>query len=388
MRIGHYETNVQAQGGTATYIRRLGHAQRQRGHEVTYLSQEPLQSPFDGDHVQVADEHALFDQAQRLDLDVLHLHQPVSYLPDDRVLTVRTMHNHSGSCVSGSRLLGRTGMPCDRRVNALGCLWGHYADRCGPRDPRRVWTNFQNVSHEVQQSKTLHTFAVSGFLREQMIETGHDPSQVHVIHSPAPQPKGDFVPIPRGTPPRFLFVGRLAPQKGADWLLRAIARLETPYHLDIAGDGPSLSALQQRVRSLDIENNVTFHGWCNSSRIETLFQQARAVVVPSIWHEPAGLVTLEAAAAGRPVIASRVGGIPEYADSSFARLVAPNDVPALADALTRLATDLELATQMGQAGLRAAETTFTMDAFIRRMDTLYEQAKQDFSPQSTTAVPS
>lgn len=387
MRIGHYETNIRAQGGTATYIRRLGHAQSQRGHEVTYLSQVSPQTPFDGHHVQVANEQNLFDQAKRLDLDVLHLHEAVSHLPDYRVLTVRTMHNHSGSCVSGSRQLSRTGTPCNQRVNPLGCLWGHYVDRCGPRDPRRVWANFQNVSHEVQQSGKLHTFAVSAFLREQMVETGHDPNQVHVVHSPAPEPKGHLVSIPRSTP-RFLFLGRLVPQKGADWLLQAIARLEMPYHLDIAGDGPLFSSLQQRVRTLGIENNVTFHGWCDSSEVETLLQQSRAVVVPSVWHEPAGLVTLEAAAASRPVIASRVGGIPEYADSSFARLVSPNEVSALADELTLLATDLELATRMGQAGVRAASTTFSMDTFVRRMDALYDLAKRDSSPHSTSASPS
>ena len=69
-------------------------------------------------------------------------------------------------------------------------------------------------------------------------------------------------------------------------------------------------------------------------------REARAVVFPSVWHEPAGLITLEAAALGRPVIASAVGGIPEYATDAFALRVPPRDVDGLAHAMSQLAVTL------------------------------------------------
>jgi glycosyltransferase involved in cell wall biosynthesis len=102
---------------------------------------------------------------------------------------------------------------------------------------------------------------------------------------------------------------------------------------------------------------------------------ARAVIFPSVWHEPAGLVTAEAAAAGRAVIASRSGGIPEYANGlKNAVLVDINDVAALAAEIDRLAADLPLATSMGLAGIEPARTTFSLAKHIEGLDNLYEWA--------------
>ena len=375
MRIGHYETNVHAQGGAQTYLRRLGQAQADRGHTVVYFSHvAPPSEDALSPHVHVADAADLFRQAEDLHLDVLHLHRPVESLPDDPIPTVRTMHNHNGSCISGSRLLRRTETPCNRDVHPLGCLWGHLVDRCGPRDPRRMWDNVQTLRTECQQSDAVPTVAVSAFLRERMITTGHDPDQIHVIHSPAPPPLEEASPPPTDGPPRFLFLGRLVPEKGIRWLLDATAQTEVPLHIDVAGDGPLWDDLQNKKTSYGLDDRVTVHGWCEHDTVADLMAQARAVVVPSIWHEPAGLVTLEAAAAGRAVIASRVGGMPEYAHPSFARLVAPNDTTALAQALTDLATDADRARQMGDNGLQRVRSVHTMDRFIERLHAVYADA--------------
>ena len=85
------------------------------------------------------------------------------------------------------------------------------------------------------------------------------------------------------------------------------------------------------------------------------------------------LVTLETAAQGRPVIASRVGGIPEYATDAFAQLVPPNDVEALANRITTLAEDRERAERMGRPGRRVANLRFAMSDFIDELDKLYRQ---------------
>ena len=375
MRIGHYEHNIFAEGGTATYIRRVGHAQKECGHTVVYFSQTPApDGTTDRACVTVASEADLFARAADLQLDVLHLHQPVATVPDSRVPVVRTMHNHSGSCVSGSRLLGRSTTPCDRAVHPLGCLWGHYVDQCGPRDPRRLWDNLANLRRELKQGHTLHTFAVSAFLRDRMVETGYPPARVHVLRSPAPPSLPSFVPPPENGVPRVLFLGRLVPEKGADWLLHAAAHVEAPLHIDIAGAGPLREELQQTAHTLGISSDVTFHGWCAPDRVNALLRRARAVVFPSLWHEPAGLVTLEAAAAGRPVIVSQVGGIPEYAHPSFAHSVPPNDVHALAAALQDLVDHPQTACQMGRNGWALARSAFSMEAFLDRQFMLYRRA--------------
>jgi glycosyltransferase involved in cell wall biosynthesis len=111
--------------------------------------------------------------------------------------------------------------------------------------------------------------------------------------------------------------------------------------------------------------------------VPALIQRARAVLFPSLWQEPAGLVTLESAAYGRAVIASAVGGIPEYALDDFARRVAPNDTDALVNALTDLVDDAERAEAMGRAGYGLARSRFSMKQFLDRLDALYELALED-----------
>jgi len=100
------------------------------------------------------------------------------------------------------------------------------------------------------------------------------------------------------------------------------------------------------------------------------------VVVPSVWHEPAGLVTLEAAALGRPVVASEVGGIPEYALDAFSLRVPPRDIDALAEAIGHLARNAEQAETMGRRGYGLAQSEFAMDRFLRRLDALYDDIRR------------
>jgi glycosyltransferase involved in cell wall biosynthesis len=257
-----------------------------------------------------------------------------------------------------------------------GCLWGHLVDHCGSRRPHKTLANFQNIRLEQQQATEVPTITVSRFLKEQMIRSGCAPDNLHVIHSPAPDVHTDFTPLPMNAPPRFLFAGRIEPNKGLDWLLRAVARVKAPIHLDVAGSGSEryLTRMRGLVADLGIDDRVTFHGWLDEDEVLERMRNARAVVFPSVWHEPAGLITLEAAAVGRPVIASAVGGIPEYALDDFALHVPVRDIDALSAAINQLATAPDRAEQMGWRALHVARTRFTMDRFTRRVEGLYERA--------------
>ena len=380
MRIAHFAPRIGSAGGIATYIRRLGEAQHTRGHEVWYLSFEPPgNGAFPADRVEaVAGDTDLFVRAAALDVDILHLHRSVAALPEDRVPTVRTMHGHQAGCPSGSRYLARSGMPCDRPYTVAGCLWGHVVDRCGSVRPHQLVGNFQRIHHQRGQVAEVPTYTVSAFLRKQMLRAGCDAAQVQTIPSPAPRVEKAFEPVNRDGVPRFLYLGRLVPQKGLDWLLRATAAASVPVHIDVGGEGPQRQELEALARELGIEAQVTFHGWAESARVTELMRQARAVVFPSVWHEPAGLVSLEAAAYGRAVIASATGGIPEYALPSFAQLIAPRDVSGLAAALEDLGSNPDQADAMGQQGMLAASTTFAMATFAAQVEAWYhEQAARN-----------
>jgi glycosyltransferase involved in cell wall biosynthesis len=132
--------------------------------------------------------------------------------------------------------------------------------------------------------------------------------------------------------------------------------------------------MEELACQLGIENRVIFHGWVDSERVPSLIRDARAVVFPSVWHEPAGLVGLEASANGRALIASRVGGIPEYTEDDSAILIPPGDVNALADAIARLARHPEQAQRMGERGHQLTRSRFSMEHFLRHLESFYEEA--------------
>ena len=383
MRIAHYIHDLDGQGGIETYVERLGRGLTAAGHDVLYVGLRGRTGP---DRLQVRDERGLYALAHRQGVDVLHLHKAVSDRPPSPLRTVRTVHDNGAACPSGSRYLSRRQMPCDRRAGLPACLLGHFVDGCGSRRPHRVRENFRRLAANRRVLPSLPTITVSQYLKDEMLGLGYPGANLRVMQSPAPDGPAAPPPLPEG-PPRLLFLGRLVPEKGLDWLLRTLTHLPDAVHLDVAGDGHGRPALEALVRSLDLSARVTFHGWVPSPAVPPLLTAARAVVVPSVWHEPAGLVPLEAAAYGRPSVVSAVGGLPEYARPEYALQVPPRDEPGLAAALRRVCDDAALAARLGRAGHQRARTTFALTSFIHQHEQLYAALHDDVNvPDAPSAL--
>jgi glycosyltransferase involved in cell wall biosynthesis len=378
MRIGHFAHEIWAPGGIASFIRRLGDSQQREGHTVTYYSYAN-QFVDDRGFIPVANLDELYSAAASH--DILHVHQEVEDIRNVSVPVIRTMHENQSTCPSGSRFLRERGTPCDRRAGFLACSRGLLVDRCGSVKPGSLARYYRRYRADQHVLPLIHTHTVSEFLRLKMTEAGYPSDRIHTILHPAPESghgrSSETPPPPEGLA-RFLFVGRVVPSKGLQWLLRAAAESKSQFEIDVAGDGYGLNDMRVLATRLGMEDRVTFHGWVDSAKVSELFARSRAVVFPSIWHEPAGLVTVEAAAHGRAVIASRVGGIPEYADEKFARLLAPYDVRALTDAMDELANDRALAARMGRAGQEIVSSGYTMAGFLERMIRLYDLAILDY----------
>jgi glycosyltransferase involved in cell wall biosynthesis len=150
--------------------------------------------------------------------------------------------------------------------------------------------------------------------------------------------------------PYVFAIGRLVEQKGFDLLLRAFALTKSDMHeLWIAGDGPARQSLEKLISQLHLENRVRLLGRVVRQRAVELFKGCDFFVLPS-RQEPLGLVNLEAMAAGKAVVAFRVGGVPEVVPDEAGVLLPPEDVPALAAAIERLANDSALSSRMGSYG--------------------------------------
>jgi glycosyltransferase involved in cell wall biosynthesis len=202
---------------------------------------------------------------------------------------------------------------------------------------------------------------------------GFDRESFEIVHYGI-EPDGE--PAPYGEPvPRLLCVGRLIPIKGHIVLLRAFAearkRLPT-LELEIAGRGPLEPALKALAAELEIQDAVTFLG--HVSPIQSAIERAAVVVVPSMG-EGFGMVALEAMERARPVIAANIGGLGELVrDGETGVLVPAGEAEPLADAIVRVAGDLELARAMGDAGRRRALSRFLQTACTERTELLYEDA--------------
>lgn len=148
--------------------------------------------------------------------------------------------------------------------------------------------------------------------------------------------KGVFHPAPIAPDPdRLAFVGRLVSEKGIDTFIEAATTLGRPIALEVVGEGPLLDRLRATSPA-----NVTFHGFLPPAAVRDVLVRSSALVVPSLWEEPLGLVVLEAMACGVPVIGTSVGGIPEMIRSGRnGILIEPDDVPALAGAIDRIVAD-------------------------------------------------
>ena len=179
------------------------------------------------------------------------------------------------------------------------------------------------------------------------------------------------------TVPRFISVGRLDPQKGHETLLRATARVmqEVPAcELWIVGDtqhgGENYSSsLLELSAELGVSKNVTFLGVRHD--IAGLLAQTDAFVLASRW-EGFGLVFLEAMAAAKPVVATRVSAIPEVvAENKTGLLVPPDDPIALADAMLELVRDPARAGELGEAGRVRLRDHFSADIMVERTLALY-----------------
>jgi glycosyltransferase involved in cell wall biosynthesis len=168
--------------------------------------------------------------------------------------------------------------------------------------------------------------------------------------------------LPRGE--YILYVGRFTRAKGIDVLLRAHAQLPNPPALVLVGPdhGELPDALPTGVTVLtNLDNADVMEAW----------RRATVGVVPSLWPEPCPTVAIEALFAGTPLVASRLGGLPEVVGDA-GLLVTPGDAAELASALARLLADPSLRGSLAESGMRRAQD-FSEDMVVPRIEAIYRR---------------
>jgi glycogen synthase len=179
--------------------------------------------------------------------------------------------------------------------------------------------------------------------------------------------------------PYVLFVGRISEQKGIFHLLEAARALPAGVQLVLCASSPDTPELLARLEAA-VAGRPEIH-WINAMlpapEVAQLYSHAAVFACPSIY-EPFGLINLEAMACATPVVATRVGGIPEVVvDGETGRLVAAGDSASLGQALREVLADPARARRMGEAGRRRVEAQFSWDRIADRTLAVYRDAIED-----------
>jgi glycosyltransferase involved in cell wall biosynthesis len=203
---------------------------------------------------------------------------------------------------------------------------------------------------------------------EEMI--GLRPGSIETIHNGVPDLPLNPVPRP-AEGPIVGAVGRLAPQKGLDLLVRATALLPRDVTCVLVGDGPERGELERLAASLGVGDRVIITGWVERARD---YLPALDVVAMPSRFEGFPLVGIEAMLASRALVATRVQSIPEAVeDGTTGLLVPPEDVGALANAIAELLRDDSRREEMGREARARALQRFTSGAMARSYEALYRR---------------
>jgi glycosyltransferase involved in cell wall biosynthesis len=308
---------------------------------------------------------------ERERIEIVHAHNMFPTLSpavlraahDAGAATLVTLHNFRLLCLPANLL--RDGRVCEECVGHVP--WRGVRYRCY----RGSALGSAVLATSIVVHRTIGTFdgvsrylAVSEFVRRKHVEAGLDPLRIDV--------KPNFVwPLPprEGAGDYFLYLGRLAAEKGVDTLLAAWALGESPGRLVIVGDGPEAETLRAGAPP-----GVEFRGQVSPDEVSSVLAAARALMIPSRWYEAAPRTITEAYAAGVPVLASDIGALPEAVQPGRTGYLVPVDDPgAWAQVARRLADDTE-SQRLGMEARRRWSEGFTPEHGLVALQDQYARA--------------
>src|SRR4051794_8870392 len=285
------------------------------------------------------------------------------------VPTVMTLHDYKAVC-PGYRLYA-DGRPC------TSCLPSRYAEVLRHRCLEGSWWRSAAAAADGYLGRARGVYdgvglllAPSRFLRDRLVDGGLPPDRLRVLVNPVRS-----APLPAEQPPGpayILYAGRPVAEKGVLTLLDAAARFPPGLRLRLVGTGRLLARVRERVAAEDLPVDVL--GGTDPAGVAAHLQGATAAVLPALWWENCPMAVLEAGAAGVPVVASTVGGIPELVeDGGTGLLVPPGDAAALAAAVTRLARDPGAARVMGRRAWERVRSRHDPDTHVEDLLAAYRE---------------
>lgn len=379
MRILILHNRYQVSGGEDVAVAAEHQLLLARGHEVTLIEadNDAILGPLAKARTALATPYNparrrwIAREVRRTGAQLVHVHNvfprfSLSVLDgaaDAGAGVVQTLHNYRSICANG--LLLRDGIICEACVGRVG--WPAIRHGCyrGSRAGSAAVVAMQQAARrgKIWDRAGRRLIALTEFARDKLVSGGLPAERIVV--------KPNFIdiaapPATRDKRAGILFVGRLSREKGVDTLVDA-ARQLPHIAFTVIGSGPD----EERLRAA-APSNVTFAGALPNVEARTAMARASALVMPSIWYEGFPMTVLEAFAAGTPVIAARIGSLPEIVAEGAGLLFVPGDPSSLSAAITQLLSDASATAHMGRAGQERASTLYGPSANAMQLEAIYK----------------
>lgn len=319
---------------------------------------------------------ALLDAAKT---ELVHVHNiyhqiSPSILPEAAkrgVPVVMTAHDYK--LIAPNYSLYHDGAICERTKPAK--YWEAYRHRCIKGSAAASALDALEMSLHRKLGLWKHVdrvIAPSRFMQAVLEAYGVEKGKI--VHVPHFIDASAWHPVDSGE--YVLFVGRLSEEKGVETLIRAAAkRRNVPVR--IVGTGPDESRLKALAKALEA-TNVNFVGFKSAGDLRAEYAGARFVVVPSVWYEVFGLIVLEAYAAGKPVLASQIGGLAELVkDGETGIQASAGDVDDWAQKLGLMWDAHAECVELGRAARAWVEQEFAPDLHYKRIMDVYASVKKE-----------
>ena len=309
--------------------------------------------------------------------DIAHLHMIdhqispsiLSVLKNEGIPVVQTVHTYKPICPNYRLYNERRGEICEK------CINGSYYHAILTRCHKNSYFASMLVALEMYIHRSLKLYqrfidlfiVPSQFIADKMINAGFDKKKIFLVYHflnlkeySYSKKNGNY----------FLYFGRLSQEKGLITLLKAMKKVKGSF-LKIVGDGPMRPVLENYVQNNKLKN-VEFLGSLDGEPLKEIISESSFVVVPSEWYENSPMVIYESFAIGKPVIGSRIGGIPEFIDhGQNGYLFEPSNDQELGYWINYLIKRKNLCVAMGKAARKKALNLFNENLHYHQIMDLY-----------------
>lgn len=315
--------------------------------------------------------------------DILHVHNTFPLLSPSifhaakglPVATVLTLHNYRTFCAAGIPM--RNGFPCteclDRKSILPSLKYGCYRGSRLATVPMAAMIALHRKAGTWDKHVDVFV-ALTAFQRDALVAAGLPAVRMHIKPHFYPNP-----PIPLQwdeRQPKVVFIGRLGREKGVHVLVEAWRNwgADAPF-LELIGDGPEKTRLQETVAGAGLEDKITFAGQLPFEEVQRRLARARLLVLPSLCFEGFPMVIREALALGVPVAASRIGSIPcIIADGETGVLFEPNDAVDLERVVKYMWKIPQKLSAMAMEARKTFEKSYTANTNHETLMRIYEAA--------------